>query len=304
MSNEYVKCPLTSQPTAKKIKDHKSEDVIKVYKNELNMDVSRFFKEPLFGQYECEVTGFRFFLPESTSGDAEYYSQMEENQWYYPEEKWEYGFVLDKIRPEDAILEIGSGEGFFLNKINKKGATALGLELNHKAAAFAQKKGLNVIVEPIQKHISNNIKRYDIICSFQVMEHIYEVKDVIEASLALLKEKGKLIICVPNNDSFIKKDLTNVLNLPPHHIGLWNKEALKSIEKLFPLKLLELKEEPLQECHLLWYSRIFRENYIDTTPILRSFFYRLGGEEILNKTLKRFNKLFRGMSVIATYQKK
>ena len=60
------------------------------------------------------------------------------------------------------------------------------------------------------------------------MEHIYEIKDVLEASVKALKKAGNLIICVPNNDSFIKNDEANILNLPPHHTCLWTKESLEA----------------------------------------------------------------------------
>ena len=77
-------------------------------------------------------------------------------------------------------------------------------------------------------------KRFSFICSFQVLEHVYEVYGFLNSAIALLKNKGKLIIAVPNNNPyFLKHDKYHTLNLPPHHMGIWDERSLKFIGKLF-----------------------------------------------------------------------
>ena len=44
-------------------------------------------------------------------------------------------------------------------------------------------------------------------------------------------------------------DKYHTLNLPPHHAGLWNKNSLKSLGKIFPLELEVLEFEPLEESY-------------------------------------------------------
>jgi hypothetical protein len=38
--------------------------------------------------------------------------------------------------------------------------------------------------------------------------------------------------------------------MPPHHVGLWGSVSLRYLEKVFPIKLLEMHYEPLQEYHV------------------------------------------------------
>jgi SAM-dependent methyltransferase len=81
-----------------------------------------------------------------------------------------------------------------------------------------------------------------VVCSFQVLEHIYDVKSFLEASLHVLKPKGKLIIGVPNNEPyFLGYDKYATLNLPPHHMGLWNKSVFEKVAPLFNLKIIDVQ---------------------------------------------------------------
>ena len=112
--SEKVICPLTGDFSAEVFKRHNSVKIIEYYKENLSVDVERFFLEKEFDEYKCFNTGFRFYHPQSLGGDAKYYADMERFDWYYPESKWEYDFVLEKIDSGSSVLEIGSGEGFFL----------------------------------------------------------------------------------------------------------------------------------------------------------------------------------------------
>jgi hypothetical protein len=43
------------------------------------------------------------------------------------------------------------------------------------------------------------------------------------------------------------------LNLPPHHAGLWNREAFSNLPRFFPMKVRSIRIEPLQD-YKLWYQ--------------------------------------------------
>jgi hypothetical protein len=64
-----------------------------------------------------------------------------------------------------------------------------------------------------------------------------------------LKKGGKLIVSVPNNDSFIIKDNEIILNYPPHHMGLWDAHSLINLQNIFNIRLIDLYNEPLQKYH-------------------------------------------------------
>ena len=144
----------------------------------------------------------------------------------------------------------------FLKKIEEKNIQAIGLELNSQAIEVGLKAGLKIEKKSIEDFASEHQSEFDLVCSFQVLEHLSDTKKIIDSSLKILKPGGKLIISVPNNDSFIKLDQKNILNMPPHHLGLWDKESLSNLPKFFDLKLEKIYIEPLQKYHFKYYSYI------------------------------------------------
>ena len=76
---------------------------------------------------------------------------------------------------------------------------------------------------------------------FQVLEHIYDVKEFLEHALQVLKKGGKLVIGVPNNEPyFLGYDKYCTLNLPPHHMGLWNIKVFEKFAPIFGLKIISV----------------------------------------------------------------
>jgi SAM-dependent methyltransferase len=100
---------------------------------------------------------------------------------------------------------------------------------------------LEIFDELIEVHAQKRPAYYDVVCSFQVLEHVYDVKNFIENAIKALKPGGRLIMSVPNNEPyFLRHSKYETLNLPPHHMGLWNKEVFQNLPKLFPIALKDV----------------------------------------------------------------
>lgn len=66
-------------------------------------------------------------------------------------------------------------------------------------------------------------------CTFQTLEHIFEVGSFFEALRRLLKTGGRLIVAVPNSEPYLERfNKYATFNTPPHHVGLWNRQSLKA----------------------------------------------------------------------------
>lgn len=222
------------------------------------MDVSRFFIDVKKVElYECPKTGYRFYAPYNLSGDGDFYRELQEFPWYYLPWKWEHDTVKNKyINTTDSVLEVGCGHGAFLSQLAKDGVKVTGLELNPDSVSEAAKLGVKVLLKTVQDYAEESTEQYDVVCSFQVLEHITDVKSFIDASIKLLKPNGIFIISVPNNQSFIKHHDFDILNMPPHHMGLWDQFSLTSLTDIFPIKSVSLAYEPLQEYHYKYYNQI------------------------------------------------
>ena len=249
-----IKSPLTSSLNLKIIKKIDKQKIIKLYESELEIDVNVFLKnlDEVF-LFKCLDTGYMFYYPLNLSGDENFYDQLKiqlpkiYNVSYYSEDKWEYDVCTKFINSNDSVYEIGAGKGIFLEKLKNNGIKKIfGSEFNLSSIAEAHKRGIfleNKTIEQKAKEITNE---FDVVCIFQVLEHISNVKDFISSCIKILKPEGKLIIAVPYNNPFLfKNDIFNTLNLPPHHMGLWNKKAFKSLSKYFPIKLNRIIIEKL-----------------------------------------------------------
>ncbi|WP_448528268.1 methyltransferase domain-containing protein [Raineya sp.] len=251
--------PIISNGEVSLVKTIENSTIINLYHKIFNLSVNTYFKETETFILKCNTTGYRFLYPFDIAGDGSFYEFLQQYDWYYMPWKWEHQKVRDRINElgdELKILEIGCAKGSFIERLSQEGYKCVGLELNKKAKQEAQERELNVLAETIQEHSLKFENYYDIVCSFQVMEHIPNIGEVLEASVKSLKKGGSLFISVPNNASFLGLDENNPLNMPPHHMGLWDETALKNIAPFFGLEVKSIYLEPLQEYHKSYFNSI------------------------------------------------
>ena len=302
-----VVSPITKNANVTKIKSIEVCWIVDQWKKQYGYDVNYLFRGlDIIELYRCNDTGYLFFKPD-IEGDSRLYGYLQNIDWYYMPWKREHEIAAKYLADEIEILEIGCAEGGFLERIGKQyRLKATGLETNSLATIRAREKGLIVYEESIEKHRSGNEQKYDIICCFQVLEHISDVKSFVEACLACLKLKGTLIISVPNNLSFIS-EYDHLLNMPPHHVGLWDESSLNALAINFNMTVESIIKEPLQAYHKEFlkstvYTRMFGRGYTGrfSGRLLRFLLLR----PFIDKHIEYFSKWISGHTIIAIYKKK
>lgn len=231
------------------------------YKKDFGIDVSKYFKDMKeLVLYECPDTKLRFFYPAALAGDGPFYTSLEDVDIYYQDWKWEYDEAFKIINQGASVLDIGCGRGAFLDKMKKeKQCDVFGLEFNPSAFQTLQQKGIPASMQSIQDYSKTNREKYDVVTFFQVLEHISDVKSFMESSIACLKKGGLLIVGVPNNDPYLfGNNKYEWLNLPPHHMGWWNKESLTNLATVFNLQVQTIKPSPFRDYNS--YLRSVRRN--------------------------------------------
>jgi 2-polyprenyl-3-methyl-5-hydroxy-6-metoxy-1,4-benzoquinol methylase len=223
---------------------------------------------------------------------------LETFEWNYKEDKWEHDTALARIQPGDRVLDVGCGEGNFLLKAQGKGAVTCGIELNKGAAAVAERKGIRVCEELLRDHRVADL--YDVVTSFQVLEHVVDPLAFIRDCVGVLRDEGMLIIGVPNNDGFLRLDPENVLNQPPHHMGLWNRASLSALPAMVGLEIVGFEIEPLIETG--WYQSVIERRYLRSWR--RRLFYRLGYSTMLASYIRENAHTIAGHTIMAIYRKK
>lgn len=299
-----VLSPLTKNECIK-IKSISVKKLKKQYLNNFNINVSSFFKNlDEIHIYECKNTGYQFYYPFYISGNSKFYEELQNFDWYYMPWKWEHKTTLEYLNGNEKILEVGSGGLGFIEKLTNEGFDITGLELNEDSIKKANIKGLKVFNESIQDYSLKNKEKYDIVCSYQVLEHITEVYSFIRAQIDCLKKGGKLIVSVPNNYSFLGYDTNNYLNMPPHHMGLWSEKSLKSLTKVFKeIKLKEVIFEPLQIYHKNYFIDTMSKYYTNKLKLSNPIFNKILNK-LISKTSFLFSKKIKAFTIQVIYEKK
>lgn len=279
--------------------------IIEGYRDTFGIDIRPFVNGDTLEIYQCSETGLRFYHG-IEPGDGDFYGKLMEIDWYYDPWKWEHKTIKAMLDPSDDILEVGCGSGGFLTGIKGSTANAVGLELNKKAVAECVQKGLNVRSENLRDYSNAHPNAYDWVVSFQVVEHIQDVGEFLRDSVRLLKPGGTLVVSVPNNDSFMRHSQGDWLNMPPHHMNLWNNTSLINIAPHIGCTHQQSIFEPLQDYHKSWYVNSIldsgRSEINTLPPVFRGLAYKRF-RQVLKNWVNNEAENIRGHSVLALYTK-
>ena len=114
--------------------------------------------------------------------------------------------LVEKLASKtDKILEIGSGYGFFLYEMNKKGYDIQGIEISKLRRIYSKKISNVYVFDHDLTQSIPDMGKFDIIILFAVMEYISDPIGFLSNIRQLLTARGKLIIKSPNaNDIQLK----------------------------------------------------------------------------------------------------
>jgi 2-polyprenyl-3-methyl-5-hydroxy-6-metoxy-1,4-benzoquinol methylase len=248
MMTNNVLSPVTKNDTAKLVDVFPVETIISLYKSDFDLNVERFFtglRE--VSLYECTATGYRFYYPFTLPGDGDFYEELLHQKKrvrlaFYKPLRFEHEFALKRIGTGVSVLDIGCGEGFFLEQLKDRTNKLFGLETYDVALEASREKGIDARKEFIEDHEKEKIEIYDVITAFQVLEHVYDIKSFLDNATRLLKKGGKLYLATPNNDPWFQQyNKYSTLNLPPHHMGLWNEKSFRNMGNFFGLRVNQIE---------------------------------------------------------------
>lgn len=230
---------------------------------------------------QCEACKLGFFIP-ACAGDAGFYEQLQTQDWYYQDDKPEYGFAKDLVAPGSAVLEVGCGKGAF-RAFLPASVRYTGLEFNDAAVRKARAAGLDVIRQPVEDHVASG-RSYDVVCSFQVLEHVTEPGKFFHACAGALRPGGRVIIAVPAEDSFLAIAANSPLNMPPHHLTRWSDEALSNLARAEGLEQVKIWHEPVADFHKDWHDNTLAMHALSRTGLIK---YRLIDDSLRYRMLHR-----------------
>jgi len=239
----------------------KTSDLRILYKRYLKISPSQLVNiDKRVSLLQCKECGLKYFYPQII-GNPSFYEDLQKYDWYYLKNKDEYNYANQFIATKDKVLDVGCGFGEFAKIVSTKKYT--GLEFNERAILHGEKNKINIIKQSAEKHSVKYNLHYDVVCAFQVLEHVQDPNTFIKSCLESLKKGGKLIFSIPSDDSFVGKAANSVLNLPPHHQTRWPDKTLKFIANLFSLKIVDVHHEPLSPIHFNSFVRLMISQNIE-----------------------------------------
>lgn len=180
------------------------------------------------------------------------------------------GFSCKKI-----WVDVGAGEGSYLNTVNAE--KKLGVEISAAGRNIMSNNSLNAVTNNAFLKIDN--LNADIISFWHVLEHLKNPDQYIHAAEKKLNKSGKIVIAVPNIDSFEFKIFGNYwFHLAPaYHIWFFSPRSLSKILKKNNLKIEKI-DYWAPEHHL--------------SGLLQSFInMTTGTDNILHRLIKRKQNL-------------
>lgn len=168
-----------------------------------------------------------------------------------------------------SVLDIGSGTGYFPLYLEKKGWQCCGIEISKEAREYALKKNKLSLLPP---EAMNDLKRgsIDIITMWHTLEHFYDPPDYLDQAYNILKDKGLLIIAVPNHLSYdaLKYGAFWAGWDVPRHLWHFNPATIKLLAGKHHFELLAMKSLPLDAFYVSVLSEKYRKSSL---PLLRGF---------------------------------
>lgn len=130
---------------------------------------------------------------------------------YKPREVfWKKALDTLEIKEGERVLDVGCGQGLFLARLTKTyKAKGMGIDVSNKSIEFARK---NYARKNLSYRVANateipfKVDSFDVVVSFDALEHIEDQKRAVKEMVRVLKPGGKLLIYAMSKDDKLTLD--------------------------------------------------------------------------------------------------
>lgn len=271
---DSVRCVLCDSDDVRIVDQFPFKDLRQLYFETCELDISTCLDQPyentLVHRYRCRECGLEFY-PSCLRGNGTLYQALAKFDYYYMTDKWDFRVALEDIRDAESVLEIGCGDGCFMDRVAQvfPQKRITGLELNAEASKARQAKGITVLPRTIEEFSAVHAYEFDAVCAFQVLEHVANPCSFLESAFRCLKEDGLCLLTVPNPAGFAKHATNDFGNLPPHHLTRWTEDVMKNLAARYGLRIKRILEEPVAEYHKQWYRDTLMIKALSVVPGLK-----------------------------------
>lgn len=144
---------------------------------------------------------------------------------------------------EASLLEVGAGYGSFCDEIRRSGdfGSVVALEPTPELAASCRDKNIDVVEKTVEQYALQSNANFDVVVSFEVVEHLFSPHQVLSGIARLVKESGLLVVTCPNGKGFDVEVLgVHGSTVDHEHLNYFNPASMKVLFERSGFELLDV----------------------------------------------------------------
>ena len=185
---------------------------------------------------QCKSCGFVFSERIPTESQLiKHYEGYGRNDYLSPITIKRYNELLDEFeryRKSNRILDVGCGVGYFLQVAKERGWEIYGTEYTDKAIEICEAKGASM-KQGVLNADNYPSGYFDIITSFEVLEHINNPQEELHSFNKILRKGGLVYFTTPNFNSLLRYRLKSYYDIItyPEHLSYYTPSTIKKVFK-------------------------------------------------------------------------
>jgi len=141
--------------------------------------------------------------------------------------------LLQRFKSKGRLMDVGTGFGFFLSEMKKRGWEVTGVEISQRGLNYARDRlAVNVYPGPLEK-AGLPEEHFDAVTAFYVVEHLPDPITFLKECHRILKPGGLLLLRYPHTTPI--KNLLRLLGIEnrlydlPAHLSDFSPETLQRL---------------------------------------------------------------------------
>src|SRR3989338_11275266 len=190
-----------------------------------------------------------------------------------------YSYYLNQLKKSEKprLLEIGCGNGFFLEAAQNQGYQVFGIEPGKKSVDKAKPDIKKNIIIDIFKSGQFKKNFFDVICCFQTFDHVPNPNELLKDCYKILKKGGLMLFFNHDIGAWQNKlmgEKSPVIDI--EHTYLYDKQTMRQIFEKHNFKVLEVKSS-FNIHHLTYWFHLFPIPNLLKLPVINFLnFSRIG----------------------------